>query len=181
MFLEISQNSQENTCASVSFLIKLQAFCEFCEISKNTFFTEHLWTTASVVSKILKIIEITQFLPYRFREIKHAYQHTKFCYFCNFFLDYAFFTNFCYFAILENAFMRVLPGIRDIIVLNLPKTFKLITRIKDIKHIDIFLCRSSRQRCSVKKIFLKIGKFTAKYQCQCLFFIKVADLGLQLY
>ena len=24
--------------------------CEFCEISKNTFFTEHLWTTASVSS-----------------------------------------------------------------------------------------------------------------------------------
>ena len=22
--------------------------CEFCEISKNNFFTEHLWTTASV-------------------------------------------------------------------------------------------------------------------------------------
>ena len=22
-------------------------FCEFCEISKSTFFTEHLWTTAS--------------------------------------------------------------------------------------------------------------------------------------
>ena len=22
--------------------------CEFCEISKNTFFTEHLWTTTSV-------------------------------------------------------------------------------------------------------------------------------------
>ena len=21
--------------------------CDFCEISKNTFFTEHLWTTAS--------------------------------------------------------------------------------------------------------------------------------------
>ena len=32
LFLEISQNSQENTCARVSFLIKLQ------EISKNTFF-----------------------------------------------------------------------------------------------------------------------------------------------
>ena len=26
-----------------------QAFsCELCKISKNTFFTEHLWTTASV-------------------------------------------------------------------------------------------------------------------------------------
>ena len=23
-------------------------YCEFCEISKNTFFTEHLWATASV-------------------------------------------------------------------------------------------------------------------------------------
>ena len=49
VFLEISQNSQENTCARVSFLIKLQALgkketlaqvfsCAFCEISKNTFF-----------------------------------------------------------------------------------------------------------------------------------------------
>ena len=53
VFLEISQNSQENTCDRVSFLIKLQASasnfikketlaqvfsCEFCEISKNTFF-----------------------------------------------------------------------------------------------------------------------------------------------
>ena len=63
VFLKISQNSQENTCARVSFLIKLQDWglqlfekrdsgsgvfaCKFCEISKNTFFTEHLWTTAS--------------------------------------------------------------------------------------------------------------------------------------
>ena len=51
-WLEISQNSQENTCARVSFLIKLQAqslvfkketlaqvfSCELYEISKNTFF-----------------------------------------------------------------------------------------------------------------------------------------------
>ena len=51
-FLGISQNSQENACSRVSFLIKLQAktcnfikkealpqvfSCEFCEISKNTF------------------------------------------------------------------------------------------------------------------------------------------------
>ena len=59
-FLEISQNSQENTCTRDSFLIKLDAWnfikkeslaqvysCEFCKISKNTFFTEDLWTTAS--------------------------------------------------------------------------------------------------------------------------------------
>ena len=51
VFIKISQNPQENTCARVSFLIKLQAWglikkedlaqlfsCEFCEISKNTLF-----------------------------------------------------------------------------------------------------------------------------------------------
>ena len=42
VFLKISQNSQENTCARVSFLrpatLLTQVFsCEFCEISKNTF------------------------------------------------------------------------------------------------------------------------------------------------
>ena len=52
VFLEISQNSQENTCVRVSFLIKLQAetynfikketlaqvfSCKSCEISKNAF------------------------------------------------------------------------------------------------------------------------------------------------
>ena len=47
VFLEISQSSQENTCARVSFLMKLQAACEFCEISKNIFFTEPLYKTAS--------------------------------------------------------------------------------------------------------------------------------------
>ena len=60
VFLEISKNLQENTCARVSFIIKLhawnfikkesvaQVYCyEFCKISKNTFFTEHLLTATS--------------------------------------------------------------------------------------------------------------------------------------
>ena len=65
VFLEISQISQENTCARVSFFNKVagpksqtcsfikketltQVFsCEFFEISKKTIFTEYLWTTAS--------------------------------------------------------------------------------------------------------------------------------------
>ena len=61
--LKNSQNSQENSCAIVSFLLKLQAeacsfvkrgtltqvfSCEFCEIFKNTLFTEHHLVTASV-------------------------------------------------------------------------------------------------------------------------------------
>ena len=46
LFLEISQNSWENTCAGVSFFTKFfikketlaqVLCCEFCEISKNTF------------------------------------------------------------------------------------------------------------------------------------------------
>ena len=39
-----------NKVADLNFIKKetlAQVFsCEFCEISKNTFFTEHLWTTA---------------------------------------------------------------------------------------------------------------------------------------
>ena len=55
VFVEISQNSQENTCARVSLLKETlaQVFsCEFCEISTNTFFTEHLWATASVLCRM---------------------------------------------------------------------------------------------------------------------------------
>ena len=50
MFLEISQNLQENTCARVSLKRETleQVFsCESCEISNNTFLTEHLMATAS--------------------------------------------------------------------------------------------------------------------------------------
>ena len=59
VFLKTLQNLQENTCARVSFLIKLQASrsgpllkketlalvfsCEFCQMSKSTFLTEDLW------------------------------------------------------------------------------------------------------------------------------------------
>ena len=62
LFLKNSQNSQENTCVRVSFLIKLQAeacnfikketlaqvfSCKFCESFKNTSFAEHLRPTTS--------------------------------------------------------------------------------------------------------------------------------------
>ena len=65
--------SQENTFARVSFLIKLQAlvcnfmkketmpqvfFWEFCKVFKNTFFIEHLRTTASAAASDLSVLEI---------------------------------------------------------------------------------------------------------------------------
>ena len=59
VFLEISRNSQENTCVRVSFLIN------FLEISKNTFFTEHLWTTTSepCVYKTCLLNHLFEFAP----------------------------------------------------------------------------------------------------------------------
>ena len=69
VFLQILQNSQENTCARVSFLIKLlvwvlqlikketlaQVFlCEFCQIFKNNFFTEHRVTASETYRLTLK-------------------------------------------------------------------------------------------------------------------------------
>ena len=70
MFLEISENSQENTCARVSFLIQLQETCNSIKkeapacnfIKKETvakvflrrpLLTEHLWTTASVKAMMM--------------------------------------------------------------------------------------------------------------------------------
>ena len=68
MFLKISQNPQEHTCARLSFLMKLQAEAlaqvfsfEFCEVSKNNFFTEHLRATASdhsLHSHTLKVLRV---------------------------------------------------------------------------------------------------------------------------
>ena len=64
---EISQNSQENICVRVSFLIKLQTWVlqlfkketlaqmfsgEFCKIFKNIFFTKHLqWLALCILRK----------------------------------------------------------------------------------------------------------------------------------
>ena len=38
MLWEISQNSQENVCAGISFLVIPCEFCGICKISQNTFF-----------------------------------------------------------------------------------------------------------------------------------------------
>ena len=63
LFLEIPQNSQENTCARVFFFIKKEALalvfsCEFCEISKNTFFHKAPLAAASAVANVLFLVAI---------------------------------------------------------------------------------------------------------------------------
>ena len=48
MFLKFSQNLHVITYGRVTSQIYVQVFsCEFCEIFKNIFSTEHLWMTAS--------------------------------------------------------------------------------------------------------------------------------------
>ena len=72
-FVEILQNLRENTCARVSFFIKLQEACnfikkktlaqvlscEFCEISKNTFSYGTQPVAASVFTDNLKLADDT--------------------------------------------------------------------------------------------------------------------------
>ena len=75
MFLIISRKSQTNICARASFLIKFHSlppnfikketlallfFCEFCEIFKNTFFTEHL---LAKIKKKTKVSLIKKLIP----------------------------------------------------------------------------------------------------------------------
>ena len=81
MLLKILQNSEKNTCNWASFFLNkvykacsfIQKetlaqvfFCEFYKISKNTFFTEHLWTTASGQKRITIEIRI---IPIRGKQV----------------------------------------------------------------------------------------------------------------
>ena len=72
VYLTISQISQENTALESLFnkVVNLQhlnllkndsnrvVFCEFWKIFKNTFFTKHLWVTASEHQKLLRFSDI---------------------------------------------------------------------------------------------------------------------------
>ena len=61
LFLKMSQDSQENICAKVSFLIKLQTLaqlfsCEFCEIFKNGIVYRTPLVSASKISVPVKLL-----------------------------------------------------------------------------------------------------------------------------
>ena len=71
VLLEISQNSQENTCSRVSlacnFIKKMFSIddslgCEFCEISKSTFFHRTPLAAASKLTQIMSSLNSTHFL-----------------------------------------------------------------------------------------------------------------------
>ena len=98
VLLTISQNVHENTCARVSFLIKLQALacsfikketlaqvfsCEFCEIFKNNFFQRTRPVAASVLFRFdSHIVEITSYeLCLRFLISAFVSVRQKFCWY----------------------------------------------------------------------------------------------------
>ena len=89
MFLEISQNSQESTCARVSFLIKLKAqacnfieketltqvfSCEFCGISKSTFSCRTSSVAASVINNFKTSFSICFEISYALKKRPHPAQ-----------------------------------------------------------------------------------------------------------
>ena len=70
----LCQSLSLNKVAGRNFIKKenlAQVFsCELCEISKNTFFTEHLWTTVSVIK--------SQYLIHGLlTQTKHIVHHAK--------------------------------------------------------------------------------------------------------
>ena len=65
LFLNISQNSQQKTCATVAQLFP----CKFCEIFKSSFYTEHLRATPSVRDHALTKSETPKSVPYAMESI----------------------------------------------------------------------------------------------------------------
>ena len=147
-------------------------FCEFCEIYKNTFFKDHLRTTAS-----------GWFMSYRFQRlvsIERSYILQACVHYFLYFTKKAFFwkriiknprklqINFCFW--IQFLFMEI--------ILKNKRDVELFTR--PFSGSQIFLkLRSSHRRCSVKKGVLKNSvNFTGKHLCWCLFLI---TSGLQLY
>ena len=55
----LCQSLRPETCNFIKMETLTQVFsCEFCEISKNTFFTEHVWATASKKIQFISILYI---------------------------------------------------------------------------------------------------------------------------
>ena len=78
----VAQTCSVKRCCACNFIKKETLaqvfFCEFCEISKNTFFTEHVWATAfynsSIVHKkdFIKKETLAQVFSYEFCEISKS-------------------------------------------------------------------------------------------------------------
>ena len=139
MFLEISQNSQESTCARVSFLIKLQA----CEISKSIFFYRTPLAAASICEKLF----FCQFLSSKHLYFRSSWVTGTIC---------ALFKgkqgNEFYLLYLQNLIKRFKLLCRSLFLKNFFIQFTLGNKIK-IKHFKE-LSKIIELRILVKLLFL---------------------------
>ena len=137
----MSKKSQENTCVRVSFLIilqnlKTQVFsCEFCEIFKNSFFTEQVRTTASGQMSLgncscqyVRVIFLTE----QFGEFFYVQ------------------------ALLINNQWGISNISQCLLMRFLRRRHFVVMKSK------LDFVRSSHRRCCVKKLFLKSRKFYRK-------------------
>ena len=153
VFLAILQNSQENTCARVSFFNKVTggAFnfmkkgdsgtgvsCEFCEISKNTF----SYRTPPVVAS----------------DVEHPLT-------TNTMKEYPFPKPFWPVTIFLELFSS-------------SQIFNIVFHVSMVSAIII--PKAAVQRCSVKRVFLRISQNSKENTCISLFLNEVAGLSLQL-
>ena len=131
-------------------------YCQFSEISQNTFYTKHLWTTASeFVTEMLIFRSSRSLMFFKLSVLKN-------------------------FAILEplsnNKVADLLLHLRRLL-LNFCGSKYLFAAEYGIYCWQSHRFRSSHQRCSVRKGVLRnFANFTRKHFCQGLFFNKVAGL-----
>ena len=74
MLWEISQNSQENICARISFLMLSHEFYEIC---KNTFFAEQHQTTASEIAVVVKGVLANETVNYDTEALREKCPNSK--------------------------------------------------------------------------------------------------------
>ena len=136
--------------------------CEFCQISKNTFFTEHLWATASILreTRRLKQIEISIISKlHKENDKKNKNVLTFFIFYLLrtffFFAGFTFYKEASYFIIFILSLcanMLNLENVLEYICQKLKKTLKFHPGIKSLQAFFSFFhpgmkfhpCLSSR-------------------------------------
>ena len=123
-------------------------YCKFCEISKNTFFIEHLWTTACEF--------ITEMLIFRSSRSQM-------------FFKISVLKNFAILETLSNNKPSFTEHLRWLL-LHFCVSKYFFAAEYGIYCWQLHRFRSSHQRCSVKKkCFRSFAELTWKHKCQSLF------------
>ena len=130
-------------------------YCEFCKISKNTIFTEHLWTTScEFITDILIFSSSCSQMIFKVSVLK----------------------NFAVLEPLSNNKPSFTEHLRWLLP-NFCGSKYFFAAEYGIYCWQLHRFRSSHQRCSIRNGVLRnFAKLTGKQKCQSLFFNEVAGL-----